>query len=146
MGFNDRDMLNMEMADKIVVCINSKDIGALYNLFSDEVRNNDKALKSNILKIYNFLDGKIDSYEKWAVGSTTDIEKDKNSTYYYSSFKLSINNVEYYLYYIYYPKNDFSLDSEGIKSLKVVKVSEDDKYFCYWQDMQPGIFLPDEAK
>ena len=57
-----------------------------------------------------------------------------------------ISGIEYYLYYIYYPRNDFELIKEGITSLKVVKVDEDGKYFCYWQDMKLGIFLPDEAK
>ncbi len=146
MGFNTRDKMNLQTADKIVECINKQDVDGLYNLFSEEVRNNDKTLKEDIEKIYHYLNGKVESHEKWAVGSTTDIEKGKNSTYYYSSFKMVISGIEYYLYYIYYPRNDFELIKEGITSLKVVKVDEDGKYFCYWQDMKLGIFLPDEAK
>jgi len=146
MGFNTRDKMNMQTADKIVECINKQDVNGLYNLFSEEVRSTDKTMKEDIEKIYHYLNGKVESYEKWAVGSTTDIEKGKNSTYYYSSFKLMINEVEYYLYYIYYPRNDFDSTNEGVKTLKIVKVDEDDKYFCYWQNLKPGVFLPDEAK
>ena len=146
MGFNTRDKMNLQTADKIVECINKQDVNGLYNLFSEEVRNNDKTLKEDIEKIYHYLNGKVESYEKRAVGSTTDIEQGKNSTYYYSKFRLKINKIEYCLYYIYYPRNDFELTTEGITSLKIVKADEINKYFCYWQDMKLGIFLPDEAK
>ena len=113
----------------------------------DILKKDDEEIEEeDIEKIYHYLNGKVESHEKWAVGSTTDIEKGKNSTYYYSSFKMVISGIEYYLYYIYYPRNDFELIKEGITSLKVVKVDEDGKYFCYWQDMKLGIFLPDEAK
>ena len=77
MGFNTRDKMNMQMADKIVDCINKEDVDGLYNLFSEEVRNNDKTLKEDIEKIYHYLNGKVESHEKWAVGSTTDIETRK---------------------------------------------------------------------
>ena len=146
MGFDARDRLNKETAEKIIECLNQKDTDGLYNLFSEEVKNNDPYLKDNIQKIINYLNGNVESYEKWSVSSTTSIEKGQNATYYYSSFKLKINNIEYFMYYIYYPKNDFQLTESGLKSLKIVKVEEDDKYSCYWQDMEPGVFLPDEAK
>lgn len=146
MGFNTRDKMNLQMADRIVDCINNQDVDGLYILFSEEVRLNDRTLKEDIEKIYHYLHGKVETYKKWSVGSTTDIEHGKNSTYYYSSFKMMIKEVEYYLYYIYYPRNDFDSKKEGVESLKIVRVDEDDKYFCYWQDMKPGIFLPDEAK
>ncbi len=146
MGFNTRDKMNMQTADKIVDCINKGDVDGLYNLFSTDSKTVNLTIKEDISKLYRYLNGQIETYEKWAVGNTTDIEKGKNSTYYYSSFKMIINKVEYYLYYIYYPRNDFDSTKEGVESLKIVKVDEDDKYFCYWQDMKPGIFLPDEAK
>lgn len=146
MGFNSRDKMNMQTADRIVECINKEDVDGMYNLFSEDVRIDNLTLKEDIIKLYKYLNGRIKSYEKWAVGSTTDIEKGKNSTYYYSKFKMIINEVEYYLYYIYYPKNDFNVAKEGVETLKIVKIDEADKYFCYWQDMKPGIFLPDEAK
>ena len=146
MGFNTRDKMNMQMADKIVDCINKCDVDGLYNLFSMDSKTVNLTIKEDIAKLYKYLNGQIETYEKWAVGNTTDIDKEKNSTYYYSSFKMKINEVEYYLYYIYYPRNDFDQTKEGIKTLRIVKVAEDDKYFCYWQDMKPGVFLPDEAK
>lgn len=92
------------------------------------------------------MDGQVVSYEKWAIGNTTEIENGINSTYYFSSFKIVINKIEYYLYYIYYPRDDFDSTKEGIKSLKIVKVNEDDKYFCYWQNLKTVVFLPDEAR
>jgi hypothetical protein len=145
-GFNDRDKLNLQVAEKIVSCINSKDVEGLYSLFSEDVRTNDKTLKNDISKILDYLNGKIDSYEKWAVASTTDIEKSKNSTNYESKYKIKVNNVLYYMYYDNTVKNDFDNDKVGLYFLKIFKVEDKDKYFCYWEDINPGIFLPDEAK
>ena len=146
MGFNTRDKMNMQTADKIVECINMGDVDALYDLFSENCKVNEISLKGDIRKLYKYLNGKVTTYEKWAVGSTTGIEKEKNSTYYYSSFKMVIKEIEYYLYYIYYPEDDFNIKNEGLKSLRIIKVNDDDKYFCYWQEMKPGVFLPDAAK
>lgn len=146
MGFNTRDKMNLEMAGKIVECINKQNVDGLYNLFSEEAKINSLTLRDDIEKLYKYLNGQIDFYEKDSVSSTTDIEKGENSTYYYSKFKIIINNIEYCLYYIYYPRNDFNSAKEGVESFKIVKVDDIDKYFCYWQDMKPGVFLPDEAK
>ncbi len=146
MGFNTRDKMNMQMADTIVDCINKQDVDGMYNLFSKDSQTVNLTLKEDISKLYKYLNGQIETYEKRAVGSTTDIEQEKNSTYYYSKFRIIIKEVEYCLYYIYYPRNDFDSTKEGIKTLKIVRVEEINKYFCYWQDMKPGIFLPDEAK
>ena len=107
MGFNTRDKMNMQMADKIVDCINKEDVDGLYNLFSEEVRNNDKTLKEDIEKIYHYLNGKVESYEKWAIGNNTSIEKEKNSTAYRSKFIIKINNASYFLYYDNTVRNDF---------------------------------------
>lgn len=146
MGFNTRDKMNIQVADKIAEYINKKNVDGMYNLFSLDIKTDNLMLKEDIIKLYKYLNGQVKTYEKWAVGSTTDIEQGKNSTYYYSSFKMTINGIEYYLYYIYFPKNDFNSTKEGVQSLKIVKVVDDDKYFCYWQDMKPGVFLPDEAR
>ncbi|MCQ2599928.1 MAG: DUF5104 domain-containing protein [Treponema sp.] len=145
-SFNKRDEMNLLMADEIVKCINKEDIDSLYALFSAKVKTQDLNLKEDIKKLYKYLNGQVVSCEKWAVGSTTEIENEINSTYYFSSFKIVINKIDYYLYYIYFPRNDFDSSREGIRSLKIVKVDEDDKYFCYWQSLKPGVFLPDEAK
>lgn len=146
MGFNTRDKMNIQVADKIAEYINKKNVDGMYNLFSLDIKTDNLMLKKDIIKLYKYLNGQVKTYEKWAVGSTTDIEQGKNSTYYYSSFKMTINGTDYYLYYIYFPKNDFNSTKEGVQSLKIVKVVDDDKYFCYWQDMKPGVFLPDEAR
>ena len=146
MGFNTRDKMNMQMADKIVDCINKEDVDGLYNLFSEEVRNNDKTLKEDIEKIYHYLNGKVESYEKWAIGNNTSIEKEKNSTAYRSKFIIKINNASYFLYYDNTVRNDFYPEKVGLLFVKIFAETDKDKYFCYWNEIEPGIFLPDEAK
>ena len=146
MGFNDRDDLNMQIADKIVECINNTDVIGLYNLFSEEVKNNDLTLKEDIKKLYRYLNGQVKTYEKWAIATTTDMEKGQNSTCYRSKFKLKIDDITYFMYYDNTVKNDFSSEQVGLKFIKIFPLADEDKYFCYWQDIKPGIFLINEAK
>lgn len=117
MGFATRDKLNLQMADKIVAFINDSDVNGLYNLFSEEVKENNSKLNSDVKLLIDYLDESIDSYEEWAVGSKTSVEYGKNSTVYYSRFTMKVNNVDYFLHYIYYPKNDFDVNREGIRTI-----------------------------
>ena len=146
MGFNTRDKMNMQMAERIVDCINKEDVDGLYNLFSEEVKNSDMTLRNNIEKLYNYINGKIESYEKFGITSKTSIEKNQNASYYDSKFKLIINEIPYLLYYTYTVKNDFQPKTIGLKCIKIVLETDEEKYFCYWDEIAPGIFLPDEAK
>jgi len=142
MGFNDRDKLNLKMADKIIECINNKDEEGLYNLFSDEVKNTDLTLKDEIIYLYNNIGGRIDSYEKWAIGSSTSIEKEKNSTSYQSKFKIEINGISYYMYYDNTVKNDFLLENIGLKFIKIFAEVDEEKHFCYWNEIPKGVSFP----
>lgn len=145
MGFNQRDKMNKQMAYKIVELINSKDIEGLYNLFSEEVKESDLTLKEDIRKLFPYLNGKIISCEKFGIAMDGDIEKEKNSTHYESKFKIIINDTVYFMYYDYTVRNDFSPKKEGLRFIKIFKEAEKKKYFCYWDLIKSGIFLPDES-
>lgn len=146
MGFNTRDKMNLQMADRIFECINRQDVDGLYNLFSEEVKKSDMTLASNIEKLYIYVNGNVESYKKFGISSKTSIEKKQNSTYYESQFKLIINGISYFLLYSYTVKNDFEPEKVGLKFIKMYKESDEEKYFCYWNQIEPGVFLPDEAK
>ena len=47
--------------------------------------------------------------------------------------------------YIFIAKDSFDNKKEGIRSLKIIKESDEDKYFCYWQDMKAEIFIRAEG-
>ncbi len=145
MGFGQRDKMNKQMAYKIVELINAKDIEGLYNLFSEEVKESDLTLKKDIGKLFPYLNGKIVSCEEYGIAMKGGIEKEKNSTRYESEFKIKIKDTVYFMYYDYTVRNDFSPKKEGLRFIKIFKESEQEKYFCYWDLIKSGVFLPDES-
>lgn len=144
MGFRTRDRKNREMAVSIITGINKRDTNQLYTYFSIEVQEKEISLRSDLEKLISMLNGKITRYEKWAVSADTSIEGPKNRTEYHSTYRLWINDEEYVLDYIYIVRDDFQKKAEGVRSMKLIKKIDEDKYFCYWQDMKPGLFLPKE--
>ena len=143
MGFAIREQKNLDAANKIIQCIEEKNVDSLYALFSDEVISSQETLKNDILKLYTFCSGNILGYEKLAMGVDTIIEGKLNSSEFHTSYKLHINDTDFIMDYIFIVKDSFDNKREGIKSLKIIKESDEDKYFCYWQDMKPGIFIPE---
>ena len=59
MGQRKFELANKEMADKILECINSKDIDGLYELFSEEVKNSDIDLKVQIKNLFDVIRGEL---------------------------------------------------------------------------------------
>ena len=53
------ELASKEMADKILECINSKDIDGLYELFSEEVKNSDIDLKVQIKNLFDVIRGEL---------------------------------------------------------------------------------------
>ena len=51
--------------------------------------------------------------------------------------------MKHHICCITYTKNSYDPQKEGVKSIKVIKEIDDDKYFCYWQELKPGIFVPE---
>jgi hypothetical protein len=143
MGFSDRDGLNKDMGDKIVKNINRKDTEALYDLFSADSKKNVKDFKLDIKKLFSFCDGKIIHYEYQTSFMKTSIEKGKNSTEYHTVYNLVTDKQHYELDYIYIVKNDFDVDSIGIRSLKIVTIENERKYRCFFEDFKDGIIIPE---
>ena len=143
MGFAIQEQKNLDAANKIIQCIEEKNVDSLYALFSDEVISSQETLKNDILKLYTFCSGNIFGYEKTAMGVDIIIEGKFNSSEFHTSYKLHINDTDFIMDYIFIAKDSFDNKKEGIRSLKIIKESDEDKYFCYWQDMKPGIFVPE---
>lgn len=143
MGFAMREQKNLDVANKIIQCIEEKNVDGLYMLFSKEVISSQKNLKTDILRLYNFCSGNILEYEKIAMGIDTRIEGKSNSSEFHTSYKIHIDDTDFIMEYIFIVRDSFDDKDEGIKSLKIIKEIDEDKYFCYWQDMKPGIFIPE---
>lgn len=142
MTFSMREKLNLETGEKIIRCISEKDSESLKNLFSEEAASTAN-LEKDIEKLFSYCDGKISDSKMRSTGTETEIAGKHNSTEYMTTFTFNLDDVPYLLYYKYTPKNTFDQKKEGVKSIQTVKESDDDRYFCYWEDMGAGILAPD---
>ena len=73
--FTSHDQKNLEIADKIITYLDLKDEDGLYSLFSEQVIEEDEALKDGILALFSSYHGSVVKYEERAIGVETKIEK-----------------------------------------------------------------------
>ena len=73
--FTSHDQKKLEIADKIITYLDLKDEDGLYSLFSEQVIEEDEALKDEILALFSSYPGSVVKYEKRAIGVETKIEK-----------------------------------------------------------------------
>lgn len=144
MGTLQKERKNIETGEKIIKCINDKDVDGLYELFSIFAKTSQPNLKADIQKMYDRLGDTITEYKKDAVGTSDSIERHGNSTEFRTIYQFTINTTPYFMYYIYIVKNTFEPDTEGVRTIQIIKEEDDKKYFIYWQDMLPGVFNPEE--
>ena len=71
------------------------------------------------------------------------IEKGDKLSQYYSKFRVWIGEREYVLYYIYIVENSFNRETEGVRTIKFIRKEDEKKYFCYWDQLKAGVFIPE---
>lgn len=138
--------------EQVVECINSKNTNGLKTLFSNKVLNEDKNFEKNAELLFDFIEGKIiswDASDDLTVTDTNDYgEKVKEiHSYYY----LNTKKQTYFLMIFDCPNDTQNIDNEGINMLLVVK-KEDEPYIwdgnnkiLYDGDkklLHTGIYLP----
>lgn len=145
MKFVSSEKMNLDTGKKIVKYISEKDTANLISLFSEETLTSNAFLQEKIKKLFEYCSGTISDSEKWAMGMDSKIEKGETiEIEYHTTFRFIIKDVPYLLYYIYIAKDSSNSKRDGVRTLRVVKEADDDKYFFYWQRLEPGIFVPEE--
>ena len=141
MGVATMERMNLGTGEKILNFISEKNENEMEALFSEEVVSTELNLEEGIRRLFEFCDGQITDYEKIVMGMEASVNNGLNATTFNTKYRFKINEVSYLLYYIYTPKNTFDSKKEGVRSIKIVKEIDSDKYFCYWNEIKPGIFI-----
>ena len=144
MGFDERTRKNKEMAETIINCISEKDSAALRGVFCPDTLEKSRTLDEDIYRLFAYCNGKVTEYKEVVASSFTHIDMNLNSTEFNDEYDFTIGDTPYILLFIYYPKNTIDIRKEGVTTIQVMKKEDEDKYFCYWEDMEPGIFVPRE--
>ena len=152
MGQRKFELANKEMADKILECINSKDIDCLYELFSDEVKNSDVDLKGQIQILFGVVEGEIkgrkkNSSEYFWKSADQRIKYDKISLKFDTRYIVDDKKYSFLLEYIFIPKNDFKYEEEGIRRIRFIRDKDRKKYYLRSPDsdsIDMGVYVPAE--
>ena len=152
MGQRKFELANKEMADKILECINSKDIDCLYELFSDEVKNSDFDLKGQIQILFGVVEGEIkgrkkNSSEYFWKSADQRIKYDKISLKFDTRYIVDDKKYSFLLEYIFIPKNDFKYEEEGIRRIRFIRDKDRKKYYLRSPDsdsIDMGVYVPAE--
>ena len=145
MGFNERTRKNTQMAEIIINCISEKDSAALREVFCPDTLEKSKTLDEDINRLFAYCNGKVSEYKEVVASSFTHIDMNLNSTEFNDEYDFTIGDTPYILLFIYFPKNTIDIRQEGVKTIQVIKKEDEEKYICYWEDMEPGIFVPVQA-
>jgi len=139
---------SLKFADKIVKCINNKDSNGLYALFSESVRENIEkdSFTKDSERLFEYVGTNIKEFESMGSSMEGSINHGKKVTCYYSKFELISNDNNFIMDYVVTIEDAYEQKNIGIKSLKIIKLEDTEKYFIYLQDLPDGITLPDEAK
>lgn len=140
--FHNYDKMNLKIGEEIVGTLDSKSDVTLFSFFSEKVKDSIPELQTDIKKLFATYEGSVVDFENFAMGLESKIDDSKKIIEYHTTFKVKINEDMYFLYYIYLPRNDFSESTEGVSSIKFIRACDEYKYFCTWQDMKEGVFIP----
>lgn len=146
------EVANIEMADKIIDCINAKDIDCLNELFSDEVKNSDVDLKGQIQILFGVVEGEIkgrkkNSSEYFWKSADQRIKYDKISLKFDTRYIVDDKKYSFLLEYIFIPKNDFKYEEEGIRRIRFIRDKDRKKYYLRSPDsdsIDMGVYVPAE--
>ena len=152
MGQRKFELANKEMADKILECINSKDIDGLYELVSEEVKNSDIDLKEQIKNLFSVVEGELkgsrkDSAKYFWTGTYESRSDGKYSIAFDTTYIVNDEKYSFLLEYFFTPKNEYIPKEEGIRRIELIREHDREKYYLcseYSVEVDMGIYVPEE--
>ena len=127
LGYNEEKDINAKF-EKIIIAINENDMDAIKAFFSKNTLDEDDSLDENIEKLFTFIQGTIDSWEK-RVGSSTSDSKDRGHRKREFSVSYDVNTGEqqYYFSLDYCSIDTKQPENVGLYLLLVVKNEDEEK-------------------
>ena len=124
----------------VLEAIKNEDKDALESMFSQTALQESDDFDGSMEYLFSFVQGDVVSWERYAfsVGETIDHGESTKSNYVW--YKVNMDQQEYYMYFVQWTVDTEHPENVGIYALRVVKAEDDENLFCYYQDMEAGIF------
>ena len=119
----DENKIADDTFEKLISAIKSKDDAKIFDMFSNEIKEN-KELSDTAVKLIDFIEGDIIEFSSAVDGGVvTDskIENGKKIIEIESSFTIKTNQNAYYLTMKECTKDDFDNDNTGIISIYIIE-------------------------
>jgi hypothetical protein len=116
---DDSEQMAAAQMQHIADAVTDHDAAALKKLFSSRARDNATDLDAGLRYFLSVLPhGKL-TWETHGTGSTADTGGLKRATELFGDYVVSVNGEKYFLYFAYFPVNDFDPQNVGIYALGV---------------------------
>lgn len=151
-GGSRTDMLNKsneeekadERIEQILSVINDKDRDAMKALFSKKALGEIEDFDSQVDYLLSFFQGDLMSWEKESLATYETIDYGEKTIKIESKYTVETDEDIYLFYIIDYTMDTINPNNKGLYTLRVIKAADKEKEFTYWEDMEVGIYKPEE--
>lgn len=141
-SFNDELEDTSQKCDKVIKAIENQDEDALKELFSTIMLKEAADLDKGVSYIFGQYQGTYVKKERVGFGSEDAYEKGEHSRVISAYYKVYTDKTEYIIYLKYWPENDFNKDMEGIYSLGMIPIEQENNNKYYDQEYV-GVYYPE---
>lgn len=138
-NMNDEETADARL-EQVLEAINNEDKDALKSMFSQTALEEAEDFDGSMEYLFSFFQGEVISWESHGLSGSErfhDGERTKRLHVYYN---VNTDQKEYIMYFVQWTVDTEHPENVGIYALRVVKAEDDERLFCYYQDMEAGIF------
>ena len=124
----------------VLEAIKNEDKDALESMFSQTALEETDDFDGSMEYLFSFFQGDVVSWERHglSVGETIDHGESTKRIYVY--YNVNTNQQKYLMFFVQWTVDTEHPENVGIYALRVVKAEDEENLFCYYQDMEAGIF------
>jgi len=125
-----------------VLANNNKD--GLKAMFSEQALSEAKDFDGQKDYLFDFFQGAVESWERTGLTAPMYIENGKKAVELISWYTVTTDKETFRFFVIDYSVDTFNPDNVGLYTLRVIKKTDEETQFTYWQDMEiAGIYKPE---
>ena len=144
MIFDSGEKIGNDCINQIIVAIQKKDKTKLSSLFSEQAIIDSPTFQNDVNYLFSFFNVKVRSFKKIRDCSHSSINQGEQKEQFNYWYLLKTTDENYLVFFVYNKNTETGTKDNGIYAIRIIKETDQSKYFTNWQDMCiPGIFNPE---
>ena len=127
--------------EQIISAIKDKDRETIKTLFSKRALNEVSDFASEIAYLFDFIQGDIESWERYSWASDGEIDHGKKTLMIRFGINIKTNEDDYRIYVMDYNMDTINPDNEGVYMMEVSRTSYKGTYLGWQERMSAGIYI-----